>query len=269
MGKFVLLLVLLINLSWTVSKQMKPGLSGRYCAQGSYNINTGVADHYNYDHYCGVHINFPSCVSVSNLNNGTVMGCDNDPNVPSCSRHDESYCYYDSANNYVCCCNYDHCNDCTINPLNCVNPYALLPTTTTTTTTPAPTTPRICPAGSLKWMSLCLRFEKNSSAFIIAEDNCVNFGGHLVSIHDGFTNNFIAQNAGLYFNSNSETEYWIGGSDMYTLKNWTWTDGTPFVFNEWNHQKNATGEDCIGQSLADGRWNADNCFNKKPYVCSV
>lgn len=63
MKNFTLFLVLLIiNFSWIASKPMQPGMTGRYCAAGTYNINTGQLSNYDDDHYCGIHLigKFPS-----------------------------------------------------------------------------------------------------------------------------------------------------------------------------------------------------------------
>uniref|UniRef100_A0A914QLM9 C-type lectin domain-containing protein n=1 Tax=Panagrolaimus davidi TaxID=227884 RepID=A0A914QLM9_9BILA len=126
-----------------------------------------------------------------------------------------------------------------------------------------------CPNGSVEWQTKCYYFLKNESAFVIAEEKCISLGGYLTSIHDGFTNNFIAQNAGLNFRESTETEFWIGLSDEITPGNWTWTDGSNLTFTEWNHTKNLTGEDCAAQSISDGRWDAEDCFKLKPFVCAV
>jgi len=245
------------------------GLTGRYCASGSYDINTGHLSNYQDDHYCGIHpLDFRACVSVSYPSNVTDMGCDNDGGIfPTCDHH-RDYCYM-QGDLYICCCNSDNCNDCSHHPYNCVNPLSYKTTTPTPTTLPPTTTLHSCPEGSVKWKSNCYLFEPTQTAFIVAEAQCANFGGHLTSIHDGFTNNFIAQNAGLHFKQSSVTDFWIGGSDMASFETWTWTDGSNFVFTEWNHNKNATGEDCLSQSILDGRWNAQDCFKRKPYVCGV
>jgi hypothetical protein len=262
--------LLLISLPIFHQTAIRPGATGRYCASGSYDINTGQLSDYDDSHYCGVHlIDYRACVSVSYPSNYTEMGCDNDGGIfPTCN-HDEDYCYI-QGELYICCCNSDHCNDCSNNPGQCVSPLSILTTTTQKPTTPPPTTTsRSCPKGAIKWQSNCYLFEPNQTAFIVAEEQCNNLGGHLTSIHDGFTNNFIAQNAGLYFQESTMVDFWIGGSDMASYGNWTWTDGSNFLFTEWNHNKNATGEDCLSQSLMDGRWNAQDCFKRKPYVCGV
>jgi hypothetical protein len=281
---FLYVILFAVLFKTTEETPIKPGASGRYCGWGRYNVVTGGLSDYEYDHYCGVHlIDYRACVTVAYANNYTEMGCDNDGGIfPTCD-HDQDYCYY-SGDTRICCCNSDHCNDCSLHPGHCFNPRSeitttrppatttTLPTTTTTkplpeTTTKPPST--TCALGGVKWQKDCYFFNGTLSAFIIAEEMCNNLGGHLSSIHDGFTNNFIAQNAAYYFHESTTVDLWIGGSDMISLGNWSWTDGSPFIFTEWNHGKNATGEDCLAQSFNDGRWNSVDCFKAKPYACTV
>uniref|UniRef100_A0AC35G9S5 C-type lectin domain-containing protein n=1 Tax=Panagrolaimus sp. PS1159 TaxID=55785 RepID=A0AC35G9S5_9BILA len=216
---FLYVILFAVLFKMTEETPIKPGASGRYC-------------------------DYRACVTVAYANNYTEMGCDNDGGIfPTCD-HDQDYCYY-SGDTRICCCNSDHCNDCSLHPGHCFNPRGV------------------------KWQKDCYFFNETLSAFIIAEEMCNNLGGHLSSIHDGFTNNFIAQNAAYYFHGSTTVDLWIGGSDMISLGNWSWTDGSPFIFTEWNHGKNATGEDCLAQSFNDGRWNAVDCFKAKPYACTV
>jgi hypothetical protein len=257
---------IILNVSY--SKVIKPGVLGRYCASGTYYINSGVLSGYDGDYWCGAHeIDFRACVSISYTDNTTRMGCDNDGGIfPTCN-HDSDYCYM-QGNSYICCCNSDHCNDCSSHPHRCVDPLAYLTTTTTPSTTT--TNPNItnCPVGSISWQKNCYFFQTNSSAFLVAEKMCNNLGGHLASIHDEFANNFIAQYAGLYFQDN--TSFWIGGSDMMTPNNWTWTDGSVFSFTQWQKgNPENSGGNCIALSLVDGTWSTSDCFKHQPFVCIV
>uniref|UniRef100_A0A914YV89 C-type lectin domain-containing protein n=1 Tax=Panagrolaimus superbus TaxID=310955 RepID=A0A914YV89_9BILA len=210
-------------------------------------------------------VNFRACVSISYPDNTTRMGCDNDGGIfPTCS-HDSDYCYV-QGNAYICCCNSDHCNDCSKHPGRCVDPLAYL-----TTTTPKPKTTTkssACPTGAIKWQNNCFLFQTATSPFIVAEKTCNDLGGHLTSIHDEFENNFIAQYAGLYFQDN--TDFWIGGTAMSTPYVWTWTDGSVFSFSRW-HRGNPSnsGGNCISLSLTDGTWSSSDCFKHQPFVCTI
>jgi|UniRef100_A0AC35EY51 hypothetical protein len=258
----VSLFILFIILPFSYSSVIKPGLTGRYCAKGTFDINTGQLFDYDYDHWCGLHeIDFRACVSISYPDNKTRMGCDNDGGIfPTC-KHDSDYCYL-QGNEYICCCNSDHCNDCSKNPQKCVDPFAYV-----TTTTRPKTTTKSCPSGSINWQKNCFFFQNTPSAFLVAEKTCTDLGGHLTSIHDEFANNFIAQYAGVYF----ETSFWIGGTDMYIPNIWTWTDGSQFSFTQWHfgNPYNSGGGKCVSVSLTDGTWSTEDCFKHQPFVCTL
>ena len=50
-----------------------------------------------------------------------------------------------------------------------------------------------CPDGSISWQSKCYSFFNVTTEFADAELSCVNAGGHLASIHDGFLNALLAR----------------------------------------------------------------------------
>ena len=50
-----------------------------------------------------------------------------------------------------------------------------------------------CPAEAVEWKSVCYFFKSPASAFMNGESTCNKLGGHLTSIHEGFTNSFIAR----------------------------------------------------------------------------
>uniref|UniRef100_A0AC34F046 C-type lectin domain-containing protein n=1 Tax=Panagrolaimus sp. ES5 TaxID=591445 RepID=A0AC34F046_9BILA len=130
----------------------------------------------------------------------------------------------------------------------------------------------LCPAESFEWQTSCYFFHLNSSGFAAAEATCVqNNNGHLCSIHDGFTNSLLAQEADIYFHESTVTDFWIGLTNLMPGGNWTWTDGTKFDFSAWDSSepKNATGNNCVTLSLSNGLWKADDCFKLKPFVCKI
>jgi hypothetical protein len=261
MPKWKRKLVLLLCLPSLYSKVIKPGLTGRYCAKGEYDINSGHLYDYNADHWCGLHeIDFRACVSISYPDNTTRMGCDNDGGIfPTCS-HDYDSCYL-QGNAYICCCNSDHCNDCSKNPYKCIDPLAIGTPTTTKR-------PNSCPSGSVNWQKNCYFFQTNQAAFLVAEKSCNDLGGHLASIHDEFANSFIAQYGGIYFKDN--TNFWIGGTDLTSQYYWSWTDGSVFSYTQWRKGDpgNPNGH-CISLSITDGTWSSTDCFKHQPSVCII
>uniref|UniRef100_A0A914PM20 C-type lectin domain-containing protein n=1 Tax=Panagrolaimus davidi TaxID=227884 RepID=A0A914PM20_9BILA len=128
-----------------------------------------------------------------------------------------------------------------------------------------------CPNGSLEWQTNCFFFNNNTIGFASAEIECVQNGGHLVSIHDVFTNTLLAQQGGIYFHESTITDFWIGLNNMMPSGNWTWMDGTPLDFTDWapGEPKNVTGNNCATLSINDGYWRSENCFKTKPYICKV
>ena len=50
-----------------------------------------------------------------------------------------------------------------------------------------------CPSGAFEWQSTCLIFKTTSDGFADAEITCQGIGGHLASIHDGFSNAIIGR----------------------------------------------------------------------------
>uniref|UniRef100_A0AC34F3D9 C-type lectin domain-containing protein n=1 Tax=Panagrolaimus sp. ES5 TaxID=591445 RepID=A0AC34F3D9_9BILA len=128
-----------------------------------------------------------------------------------------------------------------------------------------------CPEGYFEWETSCFCFQTNSSGFSYAEAECVKISGHLVSIHDGFTNALLAQEAGTHFRESTVTDFWIGLTNLMPGGNWTWMDGTNLDFIEWApiEPQNATGENCVSLSPIYGFWRSDNCFKQKPSVCRI
>uniref|UniRef100_A0A914NYH4 C-type lectin domain-containing protein n=1 Tax=Panagrolaimus davidi TaxID=227884 RepID=A0A914NYH4_9BILA len=127
----------------------------------------------------------------------------------------------------------------------------------------------VCPNGSVTWQTNCFYFVKNETGFATAEIACNNLDAHLVSIHDAFVNVILGEEAVNYFHGSTETNFWIGADNLQSHGTWTWTDGTPFDFNDWNkgEPQNVSGFGCAALSMVDGTWSAQDCFKSKPYVC--
>uniref|UniRef100_A0A914PT50 C-type lectin domain-containing protein n=1 Tax=Panagrolaimus davidi TaxID=227884 RepID=A0A914PT50_9BILA len=110
-----------------------------------------------------------------------------------------------------------------------------------------------CPPNATKWNSECYMFYLNSSGFADAELNCNQNGGHLASIHDGFTNALLPQEAYKRLHESTETDFWIGATNLMSGNSWNWTDGSLFDFKDWKtgEPQNTTGANCAVQSLND------------------
>ena len=91
-----------------------------------------------------------------------------------------------------------------------------------------------------------------------AEDTCVEWGGHLVSIHSDVENYVV--------NSIRDTNdfTWIGLSDTDTDGTYVWTDGSPFDYDNFhpNQPSSSNGESCFhffNEDKGELLWNDYHC----------
>uniref|UniRef100_A0AC35F7B0 C-type lectin domain-containing protein n=1 Tax=Panagrolaimus sp. PS1159 TaxID=55785 RepID=A0AC35F7B0_9BILA len=120
-----------------------------------------------------------------------------------------------------------------------------------------------CPSDSVSWLSECYSFLTTPQNFSDAESSCNNLQGNLISVHDSFTNAFIYNKGNSLFSKDFNMTIGLN----CTFGNCSWTDGTPFDYNDFSFPSNQTG--CGTMSLATGYWNIENCFYKRFYVCQV
>uniref|UniRef100_A0AC34FKQ1 C-type lectin domain-containing protein n=1 Tax=Panagrolaimus sp. ES5 TaxID=591445 RepID=A0AC34FKQ1_9BILA len=128
-----------------------------------------------------------------------------------------------------------------------------------------------CLPNETEWHSHCYSFYNISKGFADAELKCNQHGGHLASIHDGFTNALLAQEAKQKLLNSTEANFWIGATTLIELKSWNWTDGTNFDFNQWNkgEPQNISSSSCSAVSVAEGYWTTQDCFMSKSFVCET
>uniref|UniRef100_A0A914P7S4 C-type lectin domain-containing protein n=1 Tax=Panagrolaimus davidi TaxID=227884 RepID=A0A914P7S4_9BILA len=127
-----------------------------------------------------------------------------------------------------------------------------------------------CPIGSIEWQTKCYFFQPNPSGFSNAELYCTSFGGHLASIHDGFTNSLLTENAKTDFLQYNITDFWIGLSNLESGGTLAWTDGTSTDFYDWDsNQPIYTSDNCGSVNVNNGRWRIDECYIQKPFVCAT
>uniref|UniRef100_A0A914PV11 C-type lectin domain-containing protein n=1 Tax=Panagrolaimus davidi TaxID=227884 RepID=A0A914PV11_9BILA len=127
-----------------------------------------------------------------------------------------------------------------------------------------------CPNGTVEFQNHCYFFETNATNFPNAELACNSLNGHLVSIHDGFTNAIITGQSGNYFHDSTTVDFWIGLNSLINPGNWSWTDNSSLGFHEWapTEPKNLT-MNCGALTVKSGLWASDDCFKTKPYVCET
>jgi len=133
-----------------------------------------------------------------------------------------------------------------------------------------------CPSGGINvpptfgsnWS--CLLFDSAVSPFASAEVECINKGGHLVSIPNGFFNIFVAQTADQAFgDGNSTAKFWIGVTDLFGNGWQNIDDGSPISYTDWapGEPNNSTSQGgCVSMDLL-GYWYNDNCSSIYPFGC--
>ena len=69
----------------------------------------------------------------------------------------------------------------------------------------------------------------------------------------------------------NEERWWIGLSDRATEGQFTWEDGTPLEYTNWNRKEpddHYCGEDCAALAKrGKGRWYDSHCGIERPFVC--
>ena len=100
-----------------------------------------------------------------------------------------------------------------------------------------------------------------------AEEACTEKGGHLASVHDVETTNFILSL------SRSGTNFWLGGHQPTSKSPWAWSDSSTFNYVNWNtgEPNNSGGrEDCL-HLTSHGKWNDGPCdyTGYDGYVCQM
>ena len=95
-----------------------------------------------------------------------------------------------------------------------------------------------------------------------SEAVCSGGGDHLVSIHSGAENAFVAGNFG-------GSAVWLGLSDQAVDGTFAWTDGTPLDYENWKDGEptDTVGQDCVQLDPADGKWVVASCSINTTYVC--
>lgn len=101
-----------------------------------------------------------------------------------------------------------------------------------------------------------------------AEADCVDQGGHLVSLHAKNVQDFVASEAFAI----QDSDWWIGLNDTKNEGTFVWSDNTPFNYMNWNdgEPNNAGEEDCANViPWGGGTWNDLPCDQARPYVCRL
>jgi hypothetical protein len=101
-----------------------------------------------------------------------------------------------------------------------------------------------------------------------AEADCITQGGHLISVHDQATQDFLAGNAFAIAGG----DWWMGLNDQSSEGLYVWSDGSPFDFASWagGEPNNSGNEDCAHFPIwAGGNWNDLPCDVEARYICEL
>jgi len=103
-----------------------------------------------------------------------------------------------------------------------------------------------------------------------AESNAITLGGHLASVNDSVENSFLF----FSFGSRRSDGTWLGGTDKSQEGVWSWSDGTPWTYQNWEpgQPDNASGYNITGEDYlqyvgvwTNGKWNdVSNDINTLP-----
>ncbi|KAM9425674.1 type-2 ice-structuring protein-like [Pholidichthys leucotaenia] len=119
------------------------------------------------------------------------------------------------------------------------------------------------------WRKRCYRVIPTRMSWKEAEENCQSKGGHLVSLRSLpehiYVKNLISTITG------EDGPAWTGGNDLTQEGTFTWTDSSPFNYNDWcmNEPNNYMGvEDCILMNVSGGKcWDDEKCTTSFQSVC--
>jgi len=97
-----------------------------------------------------------------------------------------------------------------------------------------------------------------NAVWTVAKQNCINMGGHLVTVTTAAENTFIF---GLWPSG------WIGLTDEVTEGVWQWVTGEAYSYTSWNPgEPNNSGNEDYVQFVGGGKWNDLPNNYSLPYV---
>ncbi|KAF4115073.1 hypothetical protein G5714_002562 [Onychostoma macrolepis] len=132
---------------------------------------------------------------------------------------------------------------------------------------------KCAPTGGCLWSAYdcrCFRFFSCGTSWIDAEKQCLDYNGHLASVHTNAEYTFI-QNL-IKSQTRASTEAWIGGYGSVSERSWLWNDGSKMNLEIWapgQPEHKLWKENCIGMNYdCSEKWNNYKCDRKMGFVCS-
>ena len=122
-----------------------------------------------------------------------------------------------------------------------------------------------CPANMQEFDNNCFNFVDKTTSWAEAEAECKEqswqgMQGHLASIHSKEENDFVARLANFQ-------RVWIGGTDVESEGNWSWSDGSAMSYTGWcpgNPNNQGGAEHCMDITTC---LNDNSCNRLLKFVC--
>lgn len=109
----------------------------------------------------------------------------------------------------------------------------------------------------------CYRLVAIAASWIAAQAECVDWGGHLVTVASEAEDDYLATRS-------DGDDIWIGLNDGAVEGQMVWVNGEPIVIDEpWaaNQPDDFQNEDCVEKRGQDGLWNDRACGAPHVYIC--
>ncbi|CAP32337.2 Protein CBG13556 [Caenorhabditis briggsae] len=113
--------------------------------------------------------------------------------------------------------------------------------------------------------SRCYKFINQKLSYQDARNWCHSRSSYLATVPDLYTDTswlVRTATARTLFNDN-EGKFWIGLSR--SNNKWTWDDGTPYVWNNWEIQNS---QNYATESIKNGKWNGYTPDTRLNFICS-
>jgi Lectin C-type domain len=129
--------------------------------------------------------------------------------------------------------------------------------------------PEPCPGTTFR--DSCYQFFAERLSWHVAEERCVQWGGHLASVESAEEDLFVGVwPALLGVPVGDGSGIWLGGTDARHDGDFRWADDRSLSFVGWapNQPDNGQGVDCIQKrNDTTARWYDLRCTDGQPYVC--
>ncbi|XP_063071628.1 lectin-like [Engraulis encrasicolus] len=111
--------------------------------------------------------------------------------------------------------------------------------------------------------SFCAKHFTQKHSFPDAEKACraKHPRGHLISLHDGTMNNDVK--------ALTRSQAWIGGYKLDCGRDWIWTDGSKWCYQNWvPGEPNNSGRCAHINWHTHGKFDDTRCCNRKTFICA-